>query len=39
MYFLSAVMLLVAVCSSSDSSFGMDVFKRLLQTGPPTMLN
>lgn len=26
-------------CSSSDSSFGMDMFKRMLQTGPPTMLN
>lgn len=29
----------ISIPSSSDSSFGMDVFKRLLQTGPPTMLN
>jgi autophagy-related protein 101 len=29
----------IAIPSSSDSSFGMDMFKRMLQTGPPTMLS
>lgn len=29
----------ISIPSSSDSSFGMDMFKRMLQTGPPTMLN
>ncbi|EFJ14139.1 hypothetical protein SELMODRAFT_423950 [Selaginella moellendorffii] len=28
----------ISIPSSSDSSFGMDMFKRMLQTGPPTML-
>ncbi|KAJ4966586.1 hypothetical protein NE237_018435 [Protea cynaroides] len=29
----------IALPSSSDSSFGMDMFKRMLQTGHPTMLS
>eukprot|EP00249_Psilotum_nudum_P004679 c18187_g1_i1 orf=260-916(-) len=29
----------ISIPSSSDSSFGMDMFKRMLQAGPPTMLN
>ncbi|KAF6177056.1 hypothetical protein GIB67_015931 [Kingdonia uniflora] len=29
----------ITIPSSSDSSFGMDMFKRMLQTGHPTMLN
>lgn len=29
----------ISIPSSSDSSFGMDMFKRMLQTGPPTMLS
>ncbi|KAF8405110.1 hypothetical protein HHK36_010008 [Tetracentron sinense] len=29
----------ITIPSSSDSSFGMDMFKRMLQTGHPTMLS
>ncbi|CAL5367087.1 unnamed protein product [Camellia sinensis] len=29
----------ITVSSSSDSAFGMDMFKRMLQTGHPTMLS
>lgn len=29
----------ISIPSSGDSSFGMDMFKRMLQSGPPTMLN
>eukprot|EP00245_Coleochaete_scutata_P005555 TRINITY_DN19205_c0_g1_i1.p1 TRINITY_DN19205_c0_g1~~TRINITY_DN19205_c0_g1_i1.p1 ORF type:complete len:220 (+),score=55.91 TRINITY_DN19205_c0_g1_i1:109-768(+) len=29
----------IIIPSSSDSSFGMDMFKRMLQTSPPTMLS
>ncbi|XP_024030919.1 autophagy-related protein 101 isoform X1 [Morus notabilis] len=29
----------ITIPSSSDSAFGMDVFKRMLQTGHPTMLS
>ncbi|XP_042509002.1 autophagy-related protein 101 isoform X2 [Macadamia integrifolia] len=29
----------ITITSSSDSSFGMDMFKRMLQTGHPTMLS
>jgi autophagy-related protein 101 len=29
----------IAIPSASDSSFSMDMFKRMLQTGPPTMLS
>ncbi|KAL6222525.1 hypothetical protein ACLB2K_003584 [Fragaria x ananassa] len=29
----------ITIPSSSDSAFGMDIFKRMLQTGHPTMLS
>ncbi|GKU99025.1 hypothetical protein SLEP1_g11940 [Rubroshorea leprosula] len=29
----------ISIPSSSDSTFGMDIFKRMLQTGHPTMLS
>lgn len=34
-----AAKLLVPSFSSSDSAFGMEMFKRMLQTGHPTMLS
>eukprot|EP00850_Spirogloea_muscicola_P013744 SM000095S24958 [mRNA] locus=s95:153651:154495:- [translate_table: standard] len=29
----------ITIPSASDSAFGMDMFKRMLQTNPPTMLS